>query len=601
MSKNLTVAQVLSWRPETLTELAGDWKRQGDALRTELDEQYRAVDGSRETWKGAAGEAMRTRFDTVRAQAGLVLAALDSGHTTALLSASNYQVAKSLVAQAKTTAESSPKNFVVKPDGTCEISEITKQALYSALNGDADRYGTAIAALSSDANTCTAVLKRALANAADVDTTATQAIKKAFETLPDDTSFGNSVPVVKAEVPDPPAGGTPEENRKYWETLTPEQQQTALQTMPAAIGSLDGLPADVRDTANRTYLASEKDRLTREVDQLTGYVNSNPKAVGASQELVDKRKRLQDLTALEQSISDKNPDGKPKTFQLGDGSQAVAPRKLLMLDTTSGDQVRAAVAVGDPDTADHISVTVPGLTSNVRDSIPGMVGEADALQSQAQAQLGAAGSPDAKVSTIAWMGYDPPQKDLTYPEVGLEARAQEAAQPLSNFYQGLETANRNTDPHITALGHSYGSLATSLALQENGGAVDDVVFYGSPGLGRDIPLSGHPVVNATGINDAVESAADLGLQPGHVYEMTERDEFVGGLNAFGRSPALMPWVTHLSTEQVTIGDTTYTGASGHSEYGRTDGTTHQLHRSGYNLAAIVAGLPENAINPGGGK
>ncbi|MFC9664263.1 alpha/beta hydrolase [Nocardia sp. NPDC127606] len=587
MTKALTVAQVLSWRPESLTALANEWNRQATELRTEMDEQWRAVDSSRESWKGAAGEAMRTRFETVRTQSMVVLTALDKGKTTATFSASNYQVAKTLVANAKTNAEAAPKNFEVKPDGTCEITEITKRAVYSAVGGDADRYSTAIAALTTDADACTGVLKRALANAADVDTVATNAIKAAFTGLPDDAKFENSsTPKATVSVPQPPKGGTAEENRKYWDSLTPEQQTEAVKTIPSAIGSLDGLPAAARDTANRNYLATETVRLEREYQSLVAQAAAKPESFTTGQKLEEARNRLADVKAVTKTL---------------DGGTEQQPRKLLMLDTTSGDQVRAAVAVGDPDTADHISVTTPGLTSNVRESLGSMVSEAGALQDQAQSQLIGAGEPGSKVSTIAWVGYDPPQQDSTYPEVALQNRAQEAAVPLSNFYDGLNEANQNTDPHITALGHSYGSLATSLALQEKAGVVDDVVFYGSPGLGGDWQLANGPsLANVTGLNDAVESAQDLGVKPGHVYEMTERGEKVGNLNTFGRSPNQMPWVTHLSTEEININGTTYTGAEGHSEYGRVDGDTKQLHRSGYNLAAVVAGLPQNAISPNGG-
>ncbi|KAF0846015.1 alpha/beta hydrolase [Nocardia caishijiensis] len=585
MTKALTVAQVMSWQPGQLTALATEWGRQASELRTKMDEQWRAVDSSRETWKGQAGEAMRARFEVARTQAGQVLAALGNGQTAATQHATFYETAKNLVATAKSNAEAAPRNFAVEPDGTCEITETAKRALYSAVNGDANRYSTAIAALAIDEAACTAALKAALANAADVDTAATAAIKAAFFDLPDDTDFQNTT-VLKTPVivPEPPKGSTPQDNRKYWDSLTPEQQAEAIRTQPATIGNLDGLPAQVRDEANRAYLATEKARLEGEVTRLAAVVQGNPKAIGSAQELQDKQARLADVRAIEQSLSQGTPE---------------QPRMLLGLDTTNGRQVRAAVAVGDPDTADHVSVTTPGLTSNVRESLPGMVNEAAALQSEAQSQLTDAGAAGKKVSTIAWMGYDPPQEGMSYPEVLFEDRAQEAAQPLSNFYQGIEVANQNTDPHITALGHSYGSLATSHALQQQGGAVDDVVFYGSPGIGGEFAgAKGPSVAVLSGLNDAVESAGDLGLAPGHVYEMTEKKEQVGNFNAFGRSPVNMPWVTHLSTDEAVVGDTTYTGAEGHSEYGRTDTSTGKLHRSGYNLAAIVAGLPQNAIEPG---
>src|SRR5690606_60307 len=158
----------------------------------------------------------------------------------------------------------------------CEITEVSKRAIYSALGGDADRYSTAIAALSTDADACTAVLKRAVANAADVDTAATTAIRTALAGLPAGSHFQHThtskTPVV---VPAPPKGGTAEENRKYWDALTPEQQAEAIKTQPSAIGGMDGLPADVRHSANVTYLASERDRLEQEVTRLSAAVQSN--------------------------------------------------------------------------------------------------------------------------------------------------------------------------------------------------------------------------------------------------------------------------------------------------------------------------------------
>ncbi len=69
------------------------------------------------------------------------------------------------------------------------------------------------------------------------------------------------------------------------------------------------------------------------------------------------------------------------------------------------------MAVGNPDTATDISVTVPGLGSSTKDSLPGMVTEASNLQDTAQKQLDRLGIPGSVV-TIAWMGYDPPANPL---------------------------------------------------------------------------------------------------------------------------------------------------------------------------------------------
>lgn len=52
----------------------------------------------------------------------------------------------------------------------------------------------------------------------------------------------------------PPKEATPEENAEWWKNLTPEQQADYLAVHPNAIGSMNGLPSDIRDDANRMVL-----------------------------------------------------------------------------------------------------------------------------------------------------------------------------------------------------------------------------------------------------------------------------------------------------------------------------------------------------------
>ena len=63
-------------------------------------------------------------------------------------------------------------------------------------------------------------------------------------------------------IPAPPAGG-PYAAATWWRALTAEQRSRAAVTMPATLGALDGLPAGVRDAANRTVMAQERTRLER--------------------------------------------------------------------------------------------------------------------------------------------------------------------------------------------------------------------------------------------------------------------------------------------------------------------------------------------------
>ncbi|WP_159048589.1 alpha/beta hydrolase [Streptomyces sp. NRRL F-4489] len=70
---------------------------------------------------------------------------------------------------------------------------------------------------------------------------------------------------------------------------------------------------------------------------------------------------------------------------------------------------------------------------------------------------------------------------------------------FGKFLDGIQTTHQGDRPHVTAIGHSYGSFTLGQAAQREGGIpVDDIILVGSPGTGAD-------------------KAADLGLSPDHVW------------------------------------------------------------------------------------
>ena len=285
--------------------------------------------------------------------------------------------------------------------------------------------------------------------------------------------------------------------------------------------------------------------------------------------------------------------------------------RLMLLDAT-GERLRAAFAAGNPDTATHVSVSVPGMNSTVADSVDGMVTEAIGLRQLASRQL--AWLPDRAretVATIGWIGYPAPQIRARDGLAGMMRGAVEvshddvaaaAAQDLSRFYAGIQAARDVGPAHLTAIGHSYGSLTTGLALQVPGThGVSDAVFYGSPGIAASAP-------------------ADLGLAPGHVFAMATPDDpirwvydgpavaralapvipgplddallaaaEVSGAGEFGPNPAGNPAFVQLETE----GMWGLEGAGGHSEYPRAGDSGERT--AVYNLAAVVAGLDGNVM------
>ncbi|ASF06552.1 hypothetical protein NBRGN_063_00980 [Nocardia brasiliensis NBRC 14402] len=377
--------------------------------------------------------------------------------------------------------------------------------------------------------------------------------------------------------PAPPEHGTPQQNREYWDAMDERQRREVIDRHPEWIGNRDGIPSMARHEANVNRIDDERARLTQDRDALKDllkdapdgarYPNAPDPYAAEKTKLAEVEAKLTDLDSIEKIL---------KEHPLDPGNPDKGAR-LLLLDLQSGEKGMAAVAVGDPDNADHVSVTVPGVSTTVQ-SLDGMTREAEAVQREAEKQLRLAGRPDERVASIAWLGYEPP------PDLGLEAarsaRAEDGAPELAQFFEGLDVASTRPDPHLTALGHSYGSYTTALALQEHGRTqpIDDAVFYGSPGI------------NA---NDE----PDLGLAQGHGYVMRAPDDPISLVDGFGR---FGPDPVTTKLEQLSVGEATTTDhvrredSNGHSEYPRPSGNG-ELRTAGYNMAVVIAGLPELVV------
>jgi hypothetical protein len=351
----------------------------------------------------------------------------------------------------------------------------------------------------------------------------------------------------------PPPDADPAAVATWWHDLTPWQQDRAKRETPGSLRNRDGMPAVVRNELNMPVLQRELARLQQ------GWVDSYGWHTDPG--------TLADLTALRDSLAE-NP---------GAG--------LLLLDTTAiPGKVLAAVAIGDVDTAERIGVTVNGLTTRVSASTQKMLREARIQRDEASLLRRRAGvaNPEA-VASIAWLGYDAPD---SLRDVAHDWLAHDGARALNGFYRGLAAAGHASPPGIVAFGHSYGSVTTSLAVQQ-GAAVSDVVLYGSPGA-------------------ELTDASRLGVRPGHAYYMVGSEDIVSevipGFGAFGAAPQEVPGMTELSTNTGYAMDGRYGDgqlherAYGHSEYAQL-GSNGNLRMSAYNLAVVLAGLPEDLITP----
>jgi hypothetical protein len=182
------------------------------------------------------------------------------------------------------------------------------------------------------------------------------------------------------------------------------------------------------------------------------------------------------------------------------------------------------------------------------------------------------------------LGYEPPTLDAGHvPDIISGGSAEDGAAKLAKFDQGIN-ASRPTDPHLTALGHSWGSLTTGIALHQYTG-VDDAAFFGSPGI-SDAPSLG---------STSTDEISQVHVAPGHVYDLKADGDPVAGYvpitGRYGSDPSIIPGMHDLSTQDAIGADGRHLASShGHSEYTKTmpDGTDST---SKHNIAAVVAGRP----------
>ncbi|MGH8894012.1 MAG: alpha/beta hydrolase, partial [Actinomycetes bacterium] len=332
--------------------------------------------------------------------------------------------------------------------------------------------------------------------------------------------------------PTPPEPGTPPTLvRSWWAALTSDEQHRMVASYAPVVGRLDGLPAAVRSQANER-------RLDADVAVL--------RARGA---LSEQQQRWLDncLEVREQlSIVRSQPDP---------GTREPLVAQLLVFDPAAFDaEGRAAIAVGDLDAADHVAFLVPGLGSEVRGSIEALTGNAMRVTIEARRA-----SPTTETATVAWMGYNAPGMG----NVAFDGASEEGADLLTADVLAVQAA-RDVMPHLTVVGHSYGSTTTGTALRDHWTGADDAVLVGSPGPN-------------------VVTADELNVPAGHVFVGASSRDPVSYLDRFGADPTHEDFGAYrFQAEDVTRNDFRL-DLDDHSKY--YDAKTESLH----NIVHVVVG------------
>ncbi len=298
----------------------------------------------------------------------------------------------------------------------------------------------------------------------------------------------------------PTSGATPQAVADWWASLSDDERFAVLAAHPEVIGNADGIPAAVRDEANRAMLTTDLESLElRE---------------GRGELLHEDAEALNNARAAKAALDDGAARPDPIT------GEPLVPLLHLYDSRAFGGDGKVAISLGDPDTADHVSILVPGLWSC------GTEAEQYGAKAYNVYESARLSDPDSSVASIMWIGYDAPS-NVVGDAIGVvgEGAATDGGELLSRYVDGLRASDTGAQAHLTVVGHSYGSTTTAHAASDAGLAADDIVLVGSPGAGG-----------------GVDHASDLGVAADHVWAgNNSRDPvaaladngWVGGGTVFG--------------------------------------------------------------------
>ncbi|MGH3913676.1 MAG: alpha/beta hydrolase [Pseudonocardiaceae bacterium] len=554
----VSIGDIRTWRPADLDHAFDDLSARRDTL-IGLDDELaaaRAPGG----WIGAAADAATAAHDGLSERARRIVAGISAVRRATGETADAVLSIQRALGEAEDLARA--YGFAVSDSGT--VTDVNPPAVADPAQArDVARERARVQAEVVDR------LEQLLRRADDVDADFAAILRRAAHGEIDDGT-GSALAQAAAtgegsgglSALGPPENGTPGDNAGWWASLSDQERRALIDSDPGALGNLDGLPAAVRDEANRARIDAERAALEAERNRLQADLDDNwfgGTFTNADAALEHVNAKLAALDRIEQTLD-----------QPGE-------RQLLLLDL-SGERAEAAVAVGNVDTADHVAVFTPGLGSTVDGSLERYDDNMEQLRQQAETESRRYGD-GGSVAAVTWIGYQAPQfgvegfNPLDSDSVVHDDSARAGGADLAEFYRGIDVS-RTTDPHLTALGHSYGSTTTGFALQEQTG-VDDAVFFGSPGIGTS-------------------HVEDIQVPEGHTYRIEARNDFVADTGRFGIDPTYVDGVTGLSAREETLPDgRRLVESTGHSDY-LTQNSTSQ-----YNMSVVVAGLHGRRVEDDG--
>ncbi|MCA1229151.1 alpha/beta hydrolase [Saccharopolyspora sp. 6M] len=549
------------WNADLLDDAIDELKDRQDRL-VQLDDEL-AGSGRPREWQGKAADAATAEHAKLGERLRELVLEISTVRTAAIATADEIRAVGNELVEADALAHA--HHFAITDDGGVDdLGTPPGTRPDEAADVDADRHERIRPDLVHR-------VERILARADDADRELAKVLGDAdkdlmdtggAKTLADAAALGDARGL--GETIEPPPPGDPAKNAEWWKSLPAETKSALAAAPPAWLGGMDGIPATVRHTANVNKIDDERAVLNAEANRLREQIKKVPKGPGARNLEAEYRRPLDQVEAKLKSLDEVEATAK-KT-----------DRQLLVLDT-SGERTKAAIAVGNVDTAEHVSVFTPGLNSTVEGgSLNDYDKSMDLLQQDATAQSQQYGD-GGDVAAVTWLGYEAPQinDSLGSDSVASSTSAERGGDKLADFYRGIN-ASRDDNPHLVAMGHSYGSTTTGYALQHDGVGVDAAVVMGSPGVG-----TAHP--------------SELNVPAGQLYNIESKRDLVADLSWFGGDPSKQADFRHLSTgEEITPDGQHLNESIGHNT-GGPDGYLNRGNTSQYNAAAVAAGLPDRTV------
>ena len=526
----ITWANILNWESGSLESIAKDLLEANQVLRKAYEDGEDALGAVRS--EGEAVTAMRAT--TLTNLASLERALTNVNGALLAIEGARDGVATVMSLVNSTLAFAAENDCTIHPDGS-----ITGE-------GTKNRRGEPSIALAKLGH----MIKDAITYADQVDTDLYHALQDINNDRYTDGDGANNKVVGIPDFPQP--NWTPSQVAAWWNSLPDDRKQLFMDHRPDEIRHLDGLPAYARDRANRfaldgyfdekgeyhkgaldtaeqayneanaKYQAALKKSTDKELNPALAkndYID--PEVAKAKRELDRAKTAYEDLKVIKSRTE--------PTYRL---TNNLAPAYLLDFNYDEKyHRTTTIVSAGNPDTATHVSTLVPGIGTNVRDSL----GQYMEINDRLREQTKHAGINPNNVATISYLGYVTPKNDAEHlyqaADIGYADRA---APKLARFEEGLRaSAEANNHNFVnTLIGHSYGSTTSGKSMTLVApGTVDRFIMCGSPGSGA-------------------HSIDAYNIPRKYVYESSiPEGDAVQGLGpdaSYGTNPRKLEGITHLS-------------------------------------------------------